>query len=57
MHQRASCGVIMAPSTSQVSGQLAAPQDFFWIELPSLIHEWCLQVDRATAVNFCEMKS
>jgi hypothetical protein len=57
MHQVASGGVLMAPSTSQDSGKLAKFQGFFRMELSLLIHEWCLQVDKATAVNFCELNN
>lgn len=37
------------------SGVLAEPWSFFWIEMPLLICEWCLQVDWAPAAESCDL--
>ena len=42
-------------ATSEDSGRLAKPQGFFWIKLPLLICEWCLQVDQATTADSSEL--
>jgi hypothetical protein len=34
---------------------LSEPYSFFWIKLSLLINKWCLPVDQATPVDFCEL--
>lgn len=42
-------------AASEDSGWFAGPFAFFYIKWPWLIHEWCLQVDRATAAESYEL--
>lgn len=55
IYQR-TCGHVLMDFCCFLRTQLLAePYGFFWIWLPSLIHEWCLQVDWATDANSCEL--
>jgi hypothetical protein len=43
------------PAASWDLGRMVEPHSLSWIELPLLIHEWCLQVDWATAADLYEL--